>query len=480
MEACGPATQAASSFARAKLLARRPIPGGEKKMSRQGVRLVIVGGGAAGIAAASTAKTIAPQTSVILFSEFEDVAYSPCGIPFVHGREIPSFQNLFLQTRQHYIEMGIDLRLETRVTRIDLRGRRVYVNTQPCEWDRLIIATGFEYERPDLPGSDLNGLHYVKNIRRSMEFDQLLERIKKVVVVSATPLGIEMAGNLARRGLETYLVDEGSWLMSEVADPDIVQPVQESLETLGVKIQLGTKVLAFVGSEGQVQGVRTSRGDLDCDVVVVATHKRPNNVLAREAGLRIGSTGGILVDDHMRTGADSVYAAGDCVEVVHGGTGLPIQGLSGSHAYAQGRVAAANAVGEDRAYDPVYIPWGMVGGTVQIGGVSLGETLHNALGIPHVVAVATGISRARYYPEVSKIRVKLIAEPKSLRVTGAQMVGGEGIKERADFLGFALKRGAVLEDFAWMENVYSPPIGALMEPIALAAQAGLAQLRKTN
>jgi NADH oxidase (H2O2-forming) len=419
-----------------------------------------------------------PEASVTLFTEFEDVAYSPCGIPFVHGREIPNFQSLFLQTPEHYAEIGIDLRLQTTVTGIDINKRTVSFDSQVFDWDCLIIATGFEYEKLNIPGIDLDGLHYVKNIRRAMEFDKVLDQVKKVVVVSATPLGIEMAGNLAHRGLETHLVDEGAWLMSEVADPDIMQPVQKSLEELGAKIHFGTKVLEFKGLNGKVRTVSTTGGDIDTDVVIVATHKKPNNRLSREAGIKIGSTGGIIVDDHMRTSVKGVYAAGDCVEVIHGVTDIPIQGLSGSHAYSQGRVAGANAAGVDRAYDPVYVPWGMVGGKIHIGGVSLGETLHKALGIPHLVAVAEGISRARYYPGVSKIRVKLIADPKTLRVMGAQIAGGEGIKERADFLAFAIKRGATLNDFAWMENVYSPPIGALMEPIALAAQAGLAQLAK--
>ncbi|MCI0528026.1 MAG: FAD-dependent oxidoreductase, partial [Nitrospira sp.] len=427
---------------------------------------------------ASTAKAVDPNASVILFTEYEDVAYSPCGIPFVHGREIPDFKNLFLQTSEHYAEIGIDLRLQTTVTGIDINNRTVNVSSDVLKWDRLIIATGFEYENPDIPGSDLEGLHYVKNIRRAMEFDKILDQIKKVVVMAATPLGIEMTGNLAHRGLETHLVDEGGWIMSKVADPDIVEPVQKSLEELGAKIHFGTKVHEFKGSNGRVKSVVTNNGEIECDVVIVATNKVPNNKLARQAGLEIGATGGLLVDDHMRTSVKDVYAAGDCIEVVHGVTDLPIQGLSGSHAYSQGRVAGANAAGDDRAYDPVYIPWGMVGGKVQIGGVSLGETLHKALGIPHMVAVAQGISRARYYPGVSRIRVKLIADPKTLRVMGAQMSGGEGIKERADFLAFTIKRGATLHDFAWMENVYSPPIGALMEPIALAAQAGLAGLAK--
>jgi NADH oxidase (H2O2-forming) len=447
-------------------------------MSSDNLRIIIIGGGAGGISAASTSKSVAPGASVTVFTEYEDVAYSPCGIPFVLGKEIPDFERLFLQTPEHYASIGIDLRLKTAVTGIDLNGRTVSVGAEKFPWDRLIVATGWEYDKPDIPGVNLEGLHYIKNIRRAMEFDKLLDGVKKVVVVAATPLGIEISGNLAHRGLETHLVDEGAWLMADVADPDIMEPVQKSLEEFGTIIHFGEKVLEFRGKNGKVSSVVTTGREIECDVAIIATHKKPNNRISREAGLEIGSTGGIVVDDHMRTSVKDVYAAGDCCEIVHGVTDIPIQGLSGSHAYSQGRVAGANAGGVDRAYDPVFVPWGMVGGQVQMGGVSLGETLHKALGIPHIVAAATGISRARYYPGVSRIRVKLIADPETHRVLGAQMSGGEGIKERADFLAFAIKRGATLEDFAWMENVYSPPIGALMEPIALAAQTGLAGLAK--
>jgi len=445
-------------------------------MSEDKLRFIIVGGGAAGISAASTVQGLTPDSSIKLFTEFEDVAYSPCGIPFVHGREIPDFKNLFLQTAEHYAEIGIDINYNTKVTGINLDKKIVMVGSEEFPWDRLIIATGFEYEQPDIPGIDLDGVHYVKNIRKAMEFDKVLDQIKKIVVIAATPLGIEMAGNLAQRGLETHLVDEGGWLMSEVADPDIMEPVQESIEEMGATMHFATKVNEIKGENGKVRSVSTSEGEIECEVVVVASHKKPNNSLSREAGVKLGSTGGLLVDDHMKTSVEGVYAAGDCAEVVHGVTEIPIQGLSGSHAYSQGRIAGANAAGDNRAYDPVYVPWGLVGGKIQIGGVSLGETLHKALGIPHIVAFSQGISRARYYPGVTRMRVKLIADPDTHKVMGAQMSGGEGIKERADFLAFSIKRGATLEDFAWMENVYSPPIGALMEPIALAAQAGLAKL----
>jgi len=447
-------------------------------MSQENLRIIVIGGGAGGISAASTSKGLLPDASITLFTEFEDVAYSPCGIPFVLGKEIANFDNLFLKTAEHYAKIGIDLRLQTKVTGINIEGRTVNVGSEAFPWDRLVIATGFEYDEPEIPGIDLENIWYVKNIRRAMEYDKALETMKKAVVVSATPLGIEMAGNLAHRGLESHLIDEGGWLMSDIADPDIMEPVKESLEEMGAQMHFGTKVLEFKGTNGKVTSVVTSEGEIECDVVVIAAHKKPNNSLSKEAGIELGATGGIMVDDHMRTSVKDVFAAGDCAEVIHGVTDIPIQGLSGSHAYSQGRIAGSNAAGNDRAYDPVFIPWGMIGGKVQIGGVSLGETLHKALGIPHVVAAAVGISRARYYPGVMRIRVKLIADPTTRKVLGAQMSGGEGIKERADFLAFVIKRGVTLDELAWMENVYSPPIGALMEPIALAAQAGLRELGK--
>jgi NADH oxidase (H2O2-forming) len=177
----------------------------------------------------------------------------------------------------------------------------------------------------------------------------------------------------------------------------------------------------------------------------------------------------------MQTSAPGVWAAGDVIEVPHGLSMLPISGLTGSHAYAQGRTAGANAAGEDRAYDPVWIPWGFMSGDYTIGGFSIGETLAEAMGIPYVVAKGVGVSRARYFPGAAKTHVKLLAEPGTLRLIGGQLHGGEGIKERCDFLAFVAKRGATLEDLAWMENIYSPPIGALYEPIQIAAQNGLAE-----
>jgi NADH oxidase (H2O2-forming) len=425
--------------------------------------------------AAGAAKQQDPHAQVTVFTDLADVAYSPCGIPYVHGREIPDFDRLVLQSSEFYAEQGLDIRYETHVEAVDLASREVTVRGEgQVPFDRLVLATGFEYETPDIPGTGLEGIYYVRDLRAARRWDKTLDKVKTAVVAEAQPIGVEMATALARRGIETHLVDPHPWPMAEIADPDIMAPVEESWRELGVHLLLNTAIEALTGP-GKVQSVRTSAGELPTDIVVMGTKKLPNTRLAQEAGIKTGSTGGIIVGPGMATSEDGVYAAGDCVEVPEGFTHIPVQGLSGSHAYAQGKVAGANAAGGSRTYRPVHVPWGLVGGNWMIGGVSFGETLASALGVPFVLGVGEGISRARYYPDFRKIRVKLLADPKTLRLIGAQLVGGEGIKERCDLLALAARKAVTLEDLAWMENVYSPAMGALNEPIALAAQNGLAR-----
>ncbi|MCH6170405.1 FAD-dependent oxidoreductase [Pseudonocardia alaniniphila] len=439
-------------------------------------KTVIIGGGAAGLGAAGGVKAADPSADVVVYTEYEDVAYSPCGIPYVHGGEIPDFERLFLAGKQAYVDAGIDVHYETAVTAVDTAAHTVTVEGEgTVPYDTLIIATGWNYADPGVPGGDLEGLYYVKNIRKAMEWDKVISETKSAVVVEAGPLGLEMVTALAHRGVETHLIDPNPYALAMMADPDIMAPVEDSWRELGAHLHFNTTLEGFVGNgSGKVAAVATSGGEIPADLVVIATHKVPNNALAHAAGLKIGSTGGIIVDERMKTSAPDVWAAGDAVEIPHGLTRTPLQGLTGSHAYAQGKTAGTNAGGGDRAYRAVYVPWATPAGKWVIGGASFGETTATALGIPYVLAVAEGISRARYYPGVQKVKIKLLAEPGTLRLIGAQMIGGgEGIKERADFLAQAIRFGMTLHDLATMENVYSPAIGALNEPIVLAATNGL-------
>ena len=297
-------------------------------------RLIVIGGGGAGTAAATIAKRLNPDLHVTLFTEFPDIAYSPCGIPFVHGREIQDFESLFLSTVERYIEDGSTCGWRPRSpTSTSTAGPSPpRTRTRASTGSSSGPASRGEARRP---GSNLDGLHYVKDIRAAMLFDEELEGMKRVVVYGATPLGVEMAGNLGHRGLQVDFVDEGPWVLSEVLDPDVAEPVHESLEKRGVTMRLGTKVEGFVDGGGRVGAVATSAGELECDAVIVCLHKLPNSALAEAAGIKTGTTGGIVVDERMRTSKDAVWAAGDVVEVPHGLSMIPIRGLTGSHAYAR-------------------------------------------------------------------------------------------------------------------------------------------------
>jgi NADH oxidase (H2O2-forming) len=440
-------------------------------------RIIVVGGGAGGMGAAGAAKGTDPGAEVVVFTEYEDAAYSPCGIPYVHGKEIPDFERLFMATKQMYVDQGIDIRYETAVTAIDVKAGTVTVDGRTERYDRLVVATGWDYARPPVPGGDLSGIYEMKNIRRAMEWDKVFDTVRQAVVLEAGPLGLEITTALSHRGIEVHLVDPTPWALSAATDPDIAKPIEDSWVEMGVNLHFNTKLESILGdADGAVRGVLTSDGKIDCDLLVNATKKVPDTRLGAAAGLDVGSAGGFVVDETMATSAPRVWAAGDCIEVPHGVSNVPLQGLSGSHAYAQGKVAGVNAAGGKRAYQPVFVPWGLVAGRWMIGGVSFSETLATALGIPFVMGVAQGISRARYYPDMKPIIVKLLGEPRTLKLIGAQMVGGEGIKERADFLAMAARTGITLRDLATMENVYSPPIGALNEPIALAAQNALSRI----
>jgi NADH oxidase (H2O2-forming) len=446
-------------------------------------KTVIIGGGAAGLGAAGGVKAADPAADVVVYTQYEDVAYSPCGIPYVHGGEIPDFERLFLAGKQAYVDAGIDVHYETEVTAIDTAARTVTITGEGAvRYDELVIATGWNYADPGVPGGELSGLYYVKNIRKAMEWDEVISETKSAVVVEAGPLGLEMVTALAHRGVETHLIDPNPYALSMMADPDIMAPVEESWRELGVHLHFNTTLEEFLGDdEGRVRAVKTSGGEIAADLVVISTHKTPENTLAKAAGIKLGSTGGIIVDERMSTSAPHVWAAGDVAEIPHGLTRTPLQGLTGSHAYAQGKTAGTNAGGGDRAYRAVFVPWGTPAGKWVIGGASFGEATATALGIPYVKGEAQGISRARYYPGVQPVKVKLLAEPGTLRLIGAQMIGGgEGIKERADFLAQAIRFGMTLHDLSTMENVYSPAIGALNEPIVVAATNGVAAAKTTK
>ena len=191
------------------------------------MKIVVIGGGAAGLGVAGAAKGQDPSVEAVVYTEYEDVAYSPCGIPFVHGKEIESFEKLFLATKEQYVAAGIDVHYETTVESIDLKSKTIKVSGEgEVSYDKLVLATGWNYDSPNVPGADLGGIYHVKNIREAMQWDKYMGTVKKAVVVESGPIAMEMVSALKHRDIDVTLVDPGPWPMADVIDPDIVEPVR--------------------------------------------------------------------------------------------------------------------------------------------------------------------------------------------------------------------------------------------------------------
>ncbi len=441
-------------------------------------RIVVVGAGAAGTSAASSAKQYDRSHEVTLIGDLASTAYSPCGIPYVFGREIDSMDKLYLQKPEFYTkEIGLDLRLSTTVERIDMASRQVFTREgDTFPFDKLILCLGWSYVLPDIPGVELDGVHFIKDIERAREIDQQLDSVENVIVWKARPVGLELATGLAHRGKKVTVIDDEPWLLAEFADPDVVQLGQASLEAMGVTFKLSTKLQELRGRDGKLVAAVTDKGEVPCEMAFMAADEKPNTALAESIGVKLGSAHGVVVDDMMRTNVPDVYAAGALVETMQAIAGVAVPLLPSTYAYPQGRIAGTNAAGGEMHGRAAYFPWAMEIGSTQIGGVLVTETLAKALGRSYILGEAKGISCARYHPKVEPINVKLLVDPKSREVIGVEFSGGDGVKERADFLAFAMRKHATVDELATMENVYSPPIGALNEPIALAAKDAVKKL----
>jgi len=435
-------------------------------------RIVVVGAGAAGTSSASTAKQFDRSHEVTLIGDFASTAYSPCGIPYVFGREIESMDKLFLQKAEFYTdEIGLDLHLSTVVESIDASAHTVNCRGgETFPYDKLILCLGWAYVMPKIPGVELEGVKFIKDIERAREIDRELDSVDDVIVWKARPVGLELATGLAHRGKRVTVIDDEPWLLAEFADPDVMKMGQDSLESLGVKFMLSTTLKELKGKDGKLVAAVTDRGEVACQMAFMAADEKPNTALAESIGVKLGSGHGVIVDDMMRTNVPNVFAAGAVVETMQAIAGVPVPLLPSTYAYPQGRIAGTNAAGGEMHTRAAYFPWAMEVGKVQVGGVLITETLAKALGRSYILGEAKGITSARYHPKVEPMNVKLLVDPKSREIIGVEFFGGDGVKERSDFMAFAMRKHATVDELANMENVYSPPIGALNEPIAVAAK----------
>lgn len=450
---------------------------------------MVIGGDAAGMSAASQARRRRgpDDLEIIAFERGNWTSYSACGIPYYVGGVVADARQLVVRTPEEFrsrFDIGVCLRHE--VVEIDLARCQVRVHDiegQADRWegfDQLLVATGSVPARPDVPGSDASGVHGVQILDDAIALHALVAEgsTKRAVVVGGGYIGLEMAEALVMRGLQVSLVSAETQPMGTL-DPDMGALVADALRRVGVTLYLGERVEAIETTSGQVQAVTTEQRSIPADLVVLGMGVRPNSALAQAAGIPVGASGGIVADRRMRTRPEGVWAAGDCVETTHLVSGKRVTIALGTHANKQGRVAGIN-IGGGYATFP-----GVVGTavskicSVEVARTGLNEAEAAEVGFDAVSAVVESTTRAGYYPGAALMRTKLVAEKRTGRLLGAQIVGEEGAAKRIDGVAIAVWNGMTVEEITGLDLAYAPPFSPVWDPVLIAARKAADRVEET-
>ncbi|MDQ0937471.1 FAD-dependent oxidoreductase [Streptomyces turgidiscabies] len=454
-------------------------------------RLVVIGGDAAGMSAASQARRLKGpgELEIVAFERGNFTSYSACGIPYWVSGDVPDRDRLIARSAEEHRDRDIDLRMRTEVMEIDVPGGRVRVRaleTGAESWtsyDKLVIATGARPIRPALPGVDAPGVHGVQTLDDGQALLDTLATTegRRAVVVGAGYIGVEMAEALIKRGYEVTVVNRGAEPMSTL-DPDMGRLVHEAMEGLGITMVNDAEVTKLLtGDDGRVRAVATEDAEYPADVVVLGIGVRPETTLARAAGLPVGDHGGLLTDLAMRVrGHENIWAGGDCVEVLDLVSGQERHIALGTHANKHGQVIGAN-VGGGYATFP-----GVVGTAVskvcdlEIARTGLREKDADRAGLRFESVTIESTSRAGYYPGAALMTVKMLAEHRTGRLLGVQIVGREGAAKRVDIAAVALTAGMTVEQMTALDLGYAPPFSPVWDPVLVAARKAAAAVRASS
>ncbi|MER8195191.1 FAD-dependent oxidoreductase [Streptomyces microflavus] len=454
-------------------------------------RLVVIGGDAAGMSAASQARRLKgpDELEIIAFERSRFTSYSACGIPYWVSGDVGHRDDLIARTPEEHRERDIDLRMRTEVTEIDVAGRRVRAldresgDTYWTGFDKLVIATGARPVRPELPGIDAPGVHGVQTLGDGQALLDSLDAVhsgrrRRAVVVGAGYIGVEMAEAMLKRGFEVTVLNRGEQPMATL-DPDMGRLVHDAMDGLGITTVNGASVTKILtGPDGRVSEVATDERTYPADVVVLGIGVEPEAELAREAGLTVGPHGGLLTDLAMRAvGHDNIWAGGDCVEVLDLVAGRTRHIALGTHANKHGQVIGSNVGGGYGTFP------GVVGTAVskvcdlEIARTGLREKDARAVGLRYVTATIESTQRAGYYPGAKPMTVKMIAEHRTGRLLGVQIVGREGAAKRVDVAAVALTAGMTVEQMTALDLGYAPPFSPVWDPVLVAARKTVAAVR---
>ena len=444
-------------------------------------KILIIGGNAAGLTAASRAKRIDPRLDVSVIEKLPHISYSTCGLPYFLAKMVAADDLISYTPESFEKERGIKVHTRTSVDQIIPSRKRVLcTRTDTGEkaefaYERLLLATGVKPKPPDIPGTALKNVFTLNNLDDAIRINSALDNVRRIAIIGAGYVGLEMAEALHALGKTIHLYERAPHVLAGM-DSDMAQIIEYELQRFGVRLSVGANVLALVGTpEGTVAGVKSASG-LGIDpagLVLLDTGVVPNVELASEAGIQMGLTGAISVNGYMETNLPGIFAAGNCAEAFCVIRRRPVLNYIGTVAAKQGRVAGENlAAGRAKFF-------GTIGTTIlkvfELGVARTGlcDSDAAAESLPVVSARIEAPDRTSYFPSARKIWVKLIVGRESLRILGAQVVGYGEVAKRIDVAATAITSGLRIDEMAQLDLAYSPPYGSLWDPLLIAAQAVL-------
>ncbi len=439
------------------------------------MKLVIVGGVAGGASAAARARRLSEDADIVMFERGPDVSFANCGLPYHIGGVIPQRDRLLVTTPERLRErFRLDVRTRSEVEAIDRAKKTVRVrelNTGRVYeegYDKLILAPGAAPIRPPIPGADLPNVFALRNLADTDRIKAVVDGgIERAVIVGAGFIGLELAENFVRRGVRTTILDLNKQVLAPF-DPEMTAPLHAALREGGVEVLLGQSAEAIAAGTAGMAVTLTSGDTRSAQLVVLGVGVRPENKLAVQAGLEAGPRGGVRVNEYLQTTDPDIFAVGDAVETTDFGTGERTQVPLAGPANRQGRIAADNAFGRKAKYRGTQATaiLGLFGHTAAMTGLS--EKALKRLGRPYRKVYIHPAHHAGYYPGAEGMSLKVIFDPESGRLLGAQGVGGAGVDKRIDVLAVAVQAGMTVFDLEEAELCYAPQFGSAKDPINMA------------
>lgn len=448
-------------------------------------KLIVIGGTAAGLSAASKAKRLVPDLEIEVYERSGYISYGACGLPYFVGDIIKEADELISVTADVMRDKrGIPTFIHHEVTAIDRENKTVTVKNLDTgdifsrPYDKLVIATGASPVRLSVPGAELDGVHYLRNVEDGIGLKGAVAAGKSAVIIGGGFIGLELAEELTNAGVKVHLLEAVDRLLPFL-DERFSEQVKLTLEKNGVSVHLSSKAEQILGRNGAVCGVKLEDGEtLDADLVVVSIGVRPESKLAIDAGLETGLRGGIVVDEHQQTSDPSIWACGDCVQMKHLITGAPAYVPLGTTANKQGRTAGAALAGAKDTFK------GVLGSSVTkvfdlyiaVTGLSLQAAKDS--GFAAASSIITKNDRASYYPGGGENTICMVLEESTGRLLGAQAIGTSTVAGRMNVFVAAITAGMTVEEINDLDFVYAPPVAPVYDPILIAASQAMKKVKK--